>query len=632
MKRFNVETAIESPLIALAGSPNCGKTSLFNALTGSNQKVGNYPGITVDRVKGSVRLSDNQSVDLMDVPGCYSLDIHSFDEKVGRDILLGRFNNEKKPSAIVAVIDATNLQRSLYLVIELKQLGCPVIVALNMMDEALARGLELDLKVLEGELGCPIIPTVATKRKGIDQLKEEIKIVIQEGRMPEPPENFLHEIRKLDVIKDTYARVEEIIGLATLREMTPDTFTEKIDRWVLHPVLGMIILIGFLVFVFQLMFSWAGPVMDFVETGVTMIQSLFIGIISEGLLQSFLVDGVIAGVGNFLVFLPQIMLLFFFILFLEDWGYLGRAAFLLDGWMRKIGLPGRATVPLLSSHACAIPGIMAARTLESRSDRLAVMMVAPLTQCSARLPVYAILIAAFVPSSSLLGFLNLQGLVLFSLYALGIMSALIMSYAMRKLILTGSPSGLLMELPPYRMPRLSNILRGVWQKSWSFVKKAGTVILVLSMILWVLVSFPRNADGSQSEINNSYAAIVGQTIQPVFEPLGFDWRLSTILIPAFGARELAVAAMGTVLSVQMSEDDPKFEGKLTEMVRKSFAPEVLMALLIWFVFAPQCISTFAVLVRETGGYKWPFFVGIYTILLAYGGALLAKYVSPFIIS
>ena len=510
-------------------------------------------------------------------------------------------------------------------------LGWPFIVALNMIDEALGRGLELDLAVFESELGCPIIPTVATKRKGIDQLKEQIEIVLEEGRIPEPPENFLHEIRKLDVIKATYERVEEILRLATIKQMEPDTVTEKIDQWVLHPVWGLIILIGFLIFVFQLMFSWAGPVMDLVETGVTLIQGLIIGIMSEGLLQSFLADGVIAGVGNFLVFLPQIMLLFLFLLFLEDWGYLGRAAFLLDGWMRKMGLPGRATVPLLSSHACAIPGIMAARTLESRSDRLAVMMVAPLTQCSARLPVYAILIAAFVPSSFLFGFLNLQGLVLFSLYTLGILSALIMSYAMRKTVLTGSPSGLLMELPPYRMPRLSNVLRGVWQKSWSFVKKAGTVILVLSMILWVLVSFPRNADGSQSEINKSYAAQVGQTIQPVFEPLGFDWRLSTILIPAFGARELAVAAMGTVLSVQMSEDDPKFEGKLTEMVKKSFAPEVLIALLIWFVFAPQCISTFAVLIRETGGYKWPTFVGIYTIILAYGGALLAKYVSPFLI-
>ncbi|MEE2923375.1 MAG: ferrous iron transporter B [bacterium] len=624
--------SLEPPLIALAGSPNCGKTSLFNALTGLNQKVGNYPGITVDRVKGSLKLSGDQWVDLMDVPGCYSLDIHSFDEKVGRDILLGRFNDEKKPSAIVAVIDATNLRRSLYLVIELQQLGCPVIVALNMMDEAHGRGLELDLAIFERELGCPIIPTVATKRKGIDQLKEKIQIVIKEGRAPEPPENFLHKIRRLDVIKATYTRVEEILRLATVKEMAPDTLTAKIDRWVLHPVWGLLILIGFLIFVFQLMFSWAGPVMDLVETGVTSIQSLVLGVMTEGLLQSFLVDGVIAGVGNFLVFLPQIMLLFLFLLFLEDWGYLGRAAFLLDGWMRKMGLPGRATVPLLSSHACAIPGIMAARTLESRSDRLAVMMVAPLTQCSARLPVYAILIAAFVPSSFLFGFLNLQGLVLFSLYTLGMLSALIMSYAMRKTVLTGSPSGLLMELPPYRIPQLSNVLRGVWQKSWSFVKKAGTVILVLSMILWVLVSFPRNADGSQSEINKSYAAQVGQTIQPVFEPLGFDWRLSTILIPAFGARELAVAAMGTVLSVQMSEDDPKFEGKLTEMVRKSFAPEVLMALLIWFVFAPQCISTFAVLVRETGGYKWPFFVGLYTIVLAYLGALSAKYIAQFIIT
>ena len=626
-----MESSEETSLIALAGSPNCGKTSLFNALTGLSQKVGNYPGITVDRVKGLVKLPDGQVVDLMDVPGCYSLDIHSFDEKVGRDILLGRFHNEKKPSAIVAVIDATNLKRSLYLVLELKQLGCPIIVVLNMMDEALSRGLELDLAVLQQELDCPIIPTVATKGTGIDQLKEQIKNVIREGRTPEPPEHFLHEIRKLDFIRDTYAKVDHLVRQVTIKEMNPDTFTERIDRWVLHPIWGLLILIVFLVFVFQLMFSWAGPLMDLVETGVTTIQNLSIGLISEGLFQSFVVDGVIAGVGNFLVFLPQIMLLFFFLIFLEDWGYLGRAAFLLDGWMRKMGLPGRATVPLLSSHACAIPGIMAARTLESRSDRLAVMMVAPLTQCSARLPVYAILIAAFVPSSIILGFLNLQGLILFGLYALGIISALLMSYAMRKLVLTGSPSGLLMELPPYRVPRLSNVLKGVWQKSWSFVKKAGTVILVLSMVLWFLVSFPRNPAGGQLEINNSYAAMVGKTIQPVFEPLGFDWRISTILIPAFGARELAVAAMGTVLSVQMSEDDPKFEGKLTEMVGQSFAPEVLMALLIWFVFAPQCISTFAVLVRETGGYKWPLFVGVYTMVLAYAGALVARYIAPFII-
>lgn len=614
------------PLVALAGSPNCGKTSLFNALTGLYQKVGNFPGITVESFKGSAKLSDGRLIELMDVPGCYSLDIHSYDEKVGRDLLLGRVAGERKPSAIVAVIDATNLKRSLYLVLELQKLGCPMVVALNMMDEATSRGLRLDIEVLEVELQCPVVATAATSKMGLPELKQVLERLIDQQGEPSVPEGFLHEIRKIETIQKTYARVEQIVDRATLSGMTPDTFTERVDSWVLHPVAGLIILCGFLILIFQLMFSWAGPLMDLVEQFVGSIQDLASSTIPSGLMQSFVVDGVIAGVGNFLVFLPQIMLLFFFLIYLEDWGYLGRAAFLLDGWMRRLGLPGRATVPLLSSHACAIPGIMAARTLENRSDRLAVMLVAPLTQCSARLPVFAILIAAFVPSIHIVGILNLQGLVLFGLYAMGIAGAFLMAFVLRKFILTGSPSGLLMELPPYRRPRMVNVFKAVWQKSWSFIKKAGTVILVLSMLLWVLVSFPRNAEGGPVTISNSYAAQIGKIVEPVFSPLGFDWRLSTILIPAFGARELAVAAMATVLSVQMAEDDPNFEGKLTEMVKASFAPEILMALIVWFVFAPQCISTFAILIRETGGYKWAVFMGSYTLILAYAGAYLAKWI------
>lgn len=613
------------PLVALAGSPNCGKTSLFNALTGLNQKVGNYPGITVERVKGLVDLGGGELIELMDVPGCYSLDIHSFDEKVGRDLILGRFEGESKPSCIVAVIDATNLRRSLYLVLELKRLNCPIVVALNMIDLSSSRGQVIDIGALERELGCSVVETAATSSYGLDELKNVLSKLIQEGANPDPPEGFLHDIRKIEVIQRTYARVEEIIAQVTLREMVPDKLSDRIDSWVLHPFYGLFILASFLIVIFQLLFSWAGPMMDLVEVSVGYIQGFFSSLIPAGFLQSFVVDGVVAGVGNFLVFLPQIMLLFFFLIYLEDWGYLGRAAFLLDGWMRRLGLPGRATVPLLSSHACAVPGIMAARTLDNRSDRLAVMLVAPLTQCSARLPVFAILIAAFIPAQSVFGVFNLQGLILFALYLLGIIAAFFMAFILRKFILTGSPSGLLMELPPYRRPRLGNVLKAVWQKSLSFIKKAGTVILVLSILLWVLVSFPQNSDGGQAEISNSYAAQIGKLVAPVFKPLGFDWRLSTILIPAFGARELAVAAMGTVLSVQISEDDPGFEGQLTEMVSASFEPSVLMALLIWFVFAPQCISTFAILIRETGGYKWAVFMGGYTLILAYSGAFIAKY-------
>lgn len=611
------------PRVALVGMPNVGKTALFNKLTGSHQRVANFPGITVEKKVGWINENGGKIFEVIDLPGLYSLDATTLDEKVTKDFLLQK-EKEKSADLFVLVLDATNLDKSLYLAIQLKQLGYPLIIALNLIDEARRRGLEIDIPLMEKKLGAVIIPTSGATGEGIETFihflkqelstTQEINIVLPEG----PQKVF----RSPAYVNGIFKTVDSVLKDVTIKPIKPDHLTERIDRYVLHPFWGGIILITTLLLIFQVLFAWSAPLTDGIEELFGMLGEFAGNHISHELLKSFVVDGVISGVGGVIVFIPQIVLLFFFINFLEDLGYLGRAAFMLDSVMRKLGLPGKAVIPLLSSHACAIPGILSTRVIDNYRERLITMLVIPLTTCSARLPVYAILIAALVPDIPVLGitWFKLPGLVLFGLYALGFLTALTVSFIFKKTLPFESPSMLLMELPPYRLPKFKNLFLAMLNKAKIFLKKAGTIILAVSIAIWVLMTFPQV--NGVSSVEQSYAASIGQFFEPVFRPLGFDWRMTTALIPSIGAREVVVSALSMVLSIQ--EGSEGFEQKLTESLLVQFGAGPLMALLIWFVFAPQCISTFAVMKRETNSLKWPLVMVAYTLGLAYIMAWLAN--------
>lgn len=611
--------------IGLLGLPNAGKTSLFNALTGSRQKVANFPGITVERKTGYVKQGEDV-FQFSDLPGVYTLEANSLDEKIARDYVLnkGQFA-DATDQMLVVVMDATNLRKSLYLALQIKEIGRNFVVALNMYDEAIKRSLSIDIPKLEKILGVPVLPTVATDLKGTVELLNLVRSnYTTSGKKVEVPRDYQISIKSPDYIKNKMQQVSQILDEVVLSPLKPDTMTERIDSVLLHPIYGVLTLVAVLVVMFQLLFAWSDPFMGLIESGFEYLSALCVQYLPDNDFRSFLVDGIIAGVGGVLVFLPHICFLFIMILFLEDVGYLGRAAFLLDYLMRRFGLPGKAVVPLLSSHACAIPGIMAARIIENPFQRLITMMISPLMTCSARLPVYALLIAAVVPNENVAGFLGLQGLVMFALYALGIASGfLVAMISKRTKAGRQSASILMMELPPYRLPRLKNILLGTWAKAKVFIKKAGTVILVLSMLIWVMVTYPKApADATEPAINYSVAAHVGKAVEPIFRPLGFDWRISTALIPSFGAREVLVSAMATVMAVEGDEEDEAFIGNLGENLSAAFGIPTLMALLVWFVFSPQCIATFGVLRRETGGFKYPIIFGFYTLVLAYAASFV----------
>jgi ferrous iron transport protein B len=606
-------------LVALVGLPNSGKSSLFNSITKNRQRVANFPGITVEKRIGNGEFN-NKQFQIVDLPGVYTLDASSLDEKVTRDYIFDKIK-EEKANVFVLVIDATNLKKSLYLALQLKEIGQKFVIALNMFDIAKTRGQELDIEKMSKALGgVEIVPTVAVSSKGIDKLLEAVeRETLKEKTHIDIPTNYQLQIKATDYVKDKLNIVEDLLTEITVKKLKSDNFTEKLDSVVLHPIFGPAILMTILVLIFQLLFAWSDPFMGMIEAGFEGLAAIAGQYIPEGLFQSLIIDGVIAGVGGILVFLPHIIFLFVIIYFLEDFGYLGRAAFLLDFIMRKVGLPGKAVVPLLSSHACAIPGIMSARIIENPMQRLVTMMISPLTTCSARLPVYTLLIAVIVPDIKVMGFLGLPGLTLFGLYMFGILSAFAVSFIAKKTFIPTSPSYLMMELPPYRIPKLVNVIRGALQKGWIFVKKAGTVILLLSIIIWGLVTFPHapeNAD--KPAIHYSYAASIGKTFEPVFRPLGFDWKITTALIPSFAAREVLVAAMGTVYAVDGEDvEDESYLGDLSAILAENYSIATLMALLIWFVFSPQCIATFGVMKKETGGYKMPLLFGAYTLAMAY---------------
>ncbi|OSZ69697.1 ferrous iron transporter B [Sphingomonas sp. IBVSS2] len=601
-----------APLVALVGNPNAGKSALFNAMTGARQKVGNYPGVTVERHAGRLSLPDGRPVELLDLPGTYSLDPSSPDEAVTRDVLFGKQQGEKLPDAIIVVVDATNLDNHLRFTLQLIALGLPMVVALNMVDMAERDGLILDAEALERELGVPVVATVAVRKRGIDALKERLGDAVRGNHKLREGAGVQHDIVVLQ------RRARQIAAAVTVSETAARRWTHRIDAVVLHPVAGPIILLALMFVMFQSVFAWAEAPMGWIEAGMAWLEGAVAGALPDGFLRDFLVQGLIAGVGAVVVFLPQILILFAFILVLEATGYMVRAAMLMDRVMAGVGLSGRAFIPLLSSFACAVPGIMATRTIADEKDRLTTILIAPLMTCSARLPVYAIIIGALIPDRAVLPGIGLQGLVLFGLYILGIAGAFCAALLLRRTVTKGATSGFMMEMPKYQLPRLRDIVLGLWQRAEIFLKRAGTTIAATVAILWLLATFPQAPAGmKQSEY--SIAGRIASGIEVVVKPIGFNHDISLALLPAMAAREAAVAAIGTVYAVDNPED-AKGEATITENLRKRWSLPTALAFLMWFVFAPQCISTIAVTRRETNGWKWPMFMIGYLFTLAYAAA------------
>ncbi|MBR0553170.1 ferrous iron transporter B [Stakelama marina] len=602
-----------APLVALVGNPNAGKSALFNALTGARQKVGNYPGVTVERHAGRMALPDGRPVELVDLPGAYSLDPSSPDEQVTRDVVTGAQEGERLPDAIVVVVDAANLDNHLRFTLQLVELGLPVIVALNMIDLAKRDGLTLDPAVLERELGVPVIPTVAVRRRGLDELKEALAKTVQSGAKSVRPGHGAVS----DDIATLQRRARALSEAATVSETAVRRWTHRIDAIALHPVFGSALLLALLFVMFQAVFAWSEAPIGWIEDGMAWLGGAVGGALPPGFLRSLLVDGVIAGVGAVVVFLPQILILFAFILVLESSGYMVRAAFLMDRLMAVAGLSGRAFIPLLSSFACAVPGIMATRTIDDDKDRLTTILIAPLMTCSARLPVYSIIIGAMIPARSVGPGIGLQGLVLFGLYVAGIIGAFVAAIVLRRTVTKGESSGFMMEMPKYQWPRLNDLALGLWQRARIFLKRAGTIIASTTIILWLLLSFPKPPVGSDvSPVDYSIAGRIGHQIEKVVAPIGFNRDISLALLPAMSAREVAVSAIGTVYAVDNPDGDAG-EREIVTNLRRRWSLPTALAFLMWFVFAPQCISTIAITRRETNSWKWPAFMVGYLFALAY---------------
>lgn len=607
---------------ALIGNPNCGKTSLFNRLTGARAKVANYPGVTVERRSGPI--SDlAEPAELLDLPGTYSLFVTSPDEQVARDVILGKIAGEAKPDVLIAVIDATNLRLGLRLVMELKTLNRPMILALNQMDAARSRGITINTAGLAREIGMPVIETVAVNRHGTDDLRKVLaEFAANHAKNPLAEDtqtlslNQIDELSRDDSIEDLYQQIEKIMLEHVIQPVDLPRWQERLDSVVMHPVLGLVVLFTILMVVFQAVFAWASPVVDLIDAGFTFLGEAASTGLPDGILKDFIVQGLIAGLGSVIVFLPQIIILFFFILVLEDTGYLTRAAFLLDRPMRGLGISGRSFIPLLSSFACAVPGIMSTRSISDPRERFITIMIAPLMTCSARLPVYALIIGAFIPQQTVWGFFNLQGLTLFALYLAGVVSAAIVALIMRR-NQTREHYPLLLELPSYRWPMAYHLIMGLKERVWIFLRRVGTIILALSIILWVLVTFPgAPADATRPAIEYSFAGQLGAWMQYLFAPLGFSWQMCIALIPAMAAREVAVSALATVYAVGGDNVD----AALGTALGQEWSLPVALAYLAWFVYAPQCISTIAVVKRETNSAKATIYFTIYLFALAYFAA------------
>jgi ferrous iron transport protein B len=610
--------------VALLGNPNCGKTALFNLLTGSRQKVANFAGVTVERKEGQLRMPDGRSVTVLDLPGAYSLNPTSADEAITRDVVLGTLAGEASPDLIVCVTDATNLKLNLRMVLEVRRFGVPLVLALNMADVARRRGIAIDTAALARELGVPVVETVAVRRGGADALIAQLAHAVPARREAAPA---WHEADTAEVAA-TYREVRRILA-ASVHEPAADTrVDDTLDRVLLHPLWGTLILAATLFLVFQAVFSWAGPPMDAIKAGVGGIGDLLRGAMADGMLRSLLVDGVVAGAGSVLVFLPQILILFAFLLFLEDSGYLPRAAFLLDRVMGTVGLSGRSFIPLLSSFACAVPGIMATRTISNSRDRLATIMIAPLMTCSARLPVYALVIGAFVPQRTVGRVFNLQGLVLFVLYVAGILGAMAVAFVLQRAGRRRAQHPLLMELPSYRWPSARNLAYGLWERARIFLERVGTIILALMIVLWFLSTFPAPPAGAVGPaIQYSVAGMLGHALEHLFAPIGFNWQISIALVPGLAAREVAVGALGTVYA--LSSVDNEVAAQLAPMIADGWPLATAFSLLAWYVFAPQCISTLAITRRETNSWRYPLLMAAYLFALAYVAAFVTYRVTLF---
>ncbi|ODV12302.1 MAG: ferrous iron transporter B [Thiobacillus sp. 63-78] len=603
------------PLVALVGNPNCGKTALFNVLTGSRQKVANYAGVTVERKEGRYLTAAGKTLRVLDLPGTYSLNPRSPDEQVTVDVLMGRARGEKRPDRVICVVDATNLRRNLRLVLAVKRLGVPCVVALNMTDLAARRGIHVDVDKLSRELGVPVVKTVAVRKDGAAALR-----ALLDAPAETPHADAVHtpapESGPPVTVEADHDTVHRILVSLGLDVHAPHTLSDRIDRVVLHPVIGMALLMMVLFLMFQAVFAWAAAPMGWIESATTLVADAVTAALPHGWVRSLIVDGVIAGAGGVLVFLPQILILFFFILVLEESGYLPRAAFMLDRLMGSVGLSGRSFIPLLSCFACAIPGIMAARTIASPRDRLVTIMIAPLMTCSARLPVYALLIGAFIPRRDVAGVFELQGLVLFALYIAGVASAMGIAWLAKRFTTRGLPRPLMMELPTYHWPTLRNVAIGLWQRASIFLRRVGGIILGLTIVMWFLASFPAPPAGATGPaIEYSLAGTLGRSLATIFEPIGFNWEISIALVPGMAAREVAVSALGTVYALSASGDDTA--RALTPLIAHSWSLATALSLLTWFVFAPQCLSTLATVKRETGGWKMPLVMAGYLFGLAW---------------
>lgn len=612
---------MELPLLhlALVGTPNSGKTSLFNALTGSRQKVANYPGVTVERKEGFFVTPLGRQVSVVDLPGTYSLRGRSPDEEITRDFVLGKASGETVPDLVLCVADSTNLRLTIRLLLELKRTGRPMALVLNMFDIAARRGITVDVERLAKELGLPVVTSIAVRKGGTadllkltDEISAKLAAEAEENRW-----------RALSVseLRATQREADRIIADCVGLPSRPDTWTARIDAIVLHPVAGLIVLALILFVMFQAVFAWAQPPMDLLKSGFDALGGLVQATLPDSLLQSFLQNGVIAGVGSVIVFLPQIILIFLFILLLEDFGYMARAAFLMDRIMGGAGLHGRAFIPLLSSFACAIPGIMATRVIDNKRDRLTTILIAPLMTCSARIPVYTLIISAFIPAKDVWGFINLQGLVMFGLYAAGIVSALGVSFLIKFFMLRDyAPAPFMLELPDYKMPRLKSIAIGVYTRAKMFLHRAGTTIFSMMVLIWFLASFPQPPAGAtEPAIDFSLAAIIGKALAPLLAPVGFNWQIAVALIPGMAAREVAVAALGTVYAIEGGKEAAE---QIGQVLATKWSLATALSMLAWYIFAPQCASTLAVIRRETGSWTWMAVTFTYMLVLAYAASLV----------
>jgi ferrous iron transport protein B len=603
--------------IALVGNPNCGKTALFNQLTGGRQKVANYAGVTVERKVGRFVAPSGRPIQVLDLPGAYSFDSTSPDERITRDVLLGRYPGEAPPDLVVCVADATNLRLHLRFVLEVQRLGHPVVLALNMMDAAARRGIRIDVAALGRELGVTVVQTVAVRRGGASGLVEVLDRTVAGADRAQPgAADAAATGPDPDAI---HARVRALLAATVVMPRATDARDDLLDRWVLHPVFGLVILAAVMFLVFQAVYSVGKPITDAIGDGFTWLGAVAAAWLPDGPLRGLVNDGLIGGLGTVLGFLPEILVLFLFILVLEESGYLPRAAFLLDRAMVSVGLTGRSFIPLLSSFACAIPGVLGTRSITDPRDRLATILVAPLMTCSARLPVYALLIGAFIPAQRVLGVFNLQGVMLFVLYAAGIGGAMLVGWIMKKLRGQQGEHALLMELPSYRLPRARDVAIGLWERGSIFMKRLTGVILALTVLMWFISTFPSPPAGAVGPaIDYTFAGYIGRGLQVIFAPLGFNWQISLSLIPAFAARETAVAALATVYAVSGGDADV---ASLGHALATNFSLASALSLLAWFAFAPQCMSTLAVIRRETRSWR--------NVAISFGYMFVMAYAASF---